>query len=43
MNFLIKVATGQMNEVDDIREEEVIEDVERKRTESMRSSNSESG
>ena len=43
VSFLVKVATGQMSEVDDIREDEVVESVERKRTESMRSTNSESG
>ena len=27
LNFLVKVATGQMKEVDDIREDEVLEEL----------------
>lgn len=30
--FLVKVATGQMDEVDDIREDEVVQNLEAKRS-----------
>jgi hypothetical protein len=30
VNFLVKVATGKMKEVDDIREEEVLEEISKR-------------